>query len=248
MISFPLTLSKGQKMKKMLFFFFIGFSCLIAFETQPQELTISQVDPKKQTLILEASQTKFKVGETGIVIHNIGSGIISNLITITQIAEGKIHANFQQFKLLEQKYLPTPIIAPRVGDKVIMRSLYSRAFIVAPNQKLYETIKLKFPHITFVSSDLMVADINNKGIIDPSKEGFSTLCSLYSVGLLMIYASNGLNILDCQSFKILQTQALENPDQENENYPFFARVTPKSFWDSLRSKRHYFVEYDKLLQ
>lgn len=235
-------------MKKILFLFLAGISCLLAFETKPQELTISQVDPKKQTLILETNQTNFKVGETGIVIHDIGSGIISNLITITQISDGKIYASYQQFKLLEQKYLPTPIIAPKVGDKVMMRSFYSRAFIVAPNQKLYETIKLKFPHIAFVSSDLMVADINNKGIIDPSKEGFSTLCSLYSVGILMIYASNGLNILDCQSFKVLQTQALENPDKEKENYPFFARITPKSFWDSFRSKRDYFVEYDKLLQ
>lgn len=235
-------------MNKTLFLLLFGFSCLLAFETKPQELTISGVDSKKQTLVLKANETKFNVGETGIVIHNIGSGIISNLITITQIKEGEIYASYQHFKLLDQKYLPTPIIAPKIGDKVIMRSLYSRAFIVAPNQKLYETIKLKFPNITFVSSDLMVADINNKGIIDPSKEGFSTLCSLYNVGILMIYASNGLNILDCQSFKILQTQKLENPDQEKQNYPFFARVTPKSFWDSFRSQRNYFVEYDKLLQ
>lgn len=235
-------------MKKTLFLFLASLACLLAFETTPQELTISQVDTKKQTLILEAAKTKFYVGETGIVIHNIGSGIISNLITITQITDEKIYASYQQFKLLHQKYLPTPIIAPSVGDKVIMRSLYSRAFLVAPNQKLYETIKLRFPNITFVSSDLMVADINNKGIIDPSKKGFATLCSLYNVGILMIYASNGLNILDCQSFKVLQTQMLENPDKEKENYPFFARVAPKSFWDSFRSKKNYFVEYDKLLQ
>lgn len=235
-------------MKKTLFVFLASLACLLAFEITPKELTISQIDTKTQTLTLDATQTKFYIGETGIVIHSIGSGIISNLITITQISNGKIYANYQPFTLLEQKYLPTPIVSPKVGDKVIMRSLYSRAFIVAPNQKLYETIKLKFPNITFVSSDLMVADINNKGIIDPNKKGFATLCSLYSVGILMIYASNGLNILDCQSFKVLQTQMLENPDKEKENYPFFARVAPKSFWDSFRSKKNYFTEYDKLLQ
>lgn len=226
----------------------MGFSCLFAFETKPQELTISGVDSKQQTLILKANQAKFNIGETGIVIHNIGSGIISNLITITQISGEEIHASYQQFKLLEQRYLPTPIITPKVGDRVIMRSFYSRAFIIAPNQKLYESIKLKFPNITFVSSDLMVADINNKGIVNPSKKSFSTLCSLYSVGILMIYASNGLNILDCQSFKVLQTQALENPDKENKDYPFFARIAPTSFWDSFGSKKDYFLEYDKLLQ
>lgn len=232
----------------MLLFLLASLHCLLAFENQPQELTISQVNTKEQTLILKANQKKFLVGETGIIIHKIGSGIISNLITITQIDNEGIHAKYEHFKLLEQKYLPTPMVTPKVGDKVIMRSLYSRAFIVAPNQKLYEAIKAKFADMTFLSSDLMVADINNKGIIDPSQEGFSALCSLYSVGILMIYASNGLNILDCQSFKILQTQALENSNQEEEIYPFFARIVPQSFWEPIRSKRHYFTEYDKLLQ
>lgn len=235
-------------MNKALLFFLMSFSYLVAFESKPHELTILEVDPKKQTLILKADQTPFHIGETGIIVHNIGSGIISNLITITQITQEEIYANYEVFTLLDQKYLPTPIIAPKAGDKVIMRSFYSRGFIVAPNQKLYENIKLKFPDIAFVSSDLMIADINNKGIIDPSKKGFSALCTFYSVGILMIYASNGLNILDCQSFKILETQALENPDKDQLNYPFFARIAPKSFWDAFRSQKDYFTEYDKLLQ
>ena len=219
-----------------------------AFETATIRLSIQEVDKKKQTLLLKPTQEKIQVGESGIILSKIGRGIISNLVTITEVDSTSIKATYKQFKLLEQKYLPTPIIEPRVDDEVIMRSFYSRAFIVAPNQELYEKIKTLFPTITFVSSDLMIADVGDKGIVDPSKEGFQEMCRIYSVGILMIYASNGLNILDCQSFQVIEKQELQNPNPKTIQYPFFARVQAKSFWDFIKRKREYFQEYDKLLQ
>ncbi|WP_104692916.1 plasminogen-binding N-terminal domain-containing protein [Helicobacter pametensis] len=232
-------------MKRLLCILLLPFF-IFAFDVSTLKLTITNVDKKKQTLILKPNDGVL-VGETGIIVHKIGPGLISNLITITDVSSDAIHATYERFKLLEQKYLPTPIMEPRVGDEVIMRSFYSRGFIVAPNQKLYEEIKARFPKIHFVSSDLMIADVGDKGIVDPSKKGFGEICRIYSAGVLMIYASNGLNILDCQSFKVLETQEMENPDPSSKQYPFFARVEAKSFWDFLRRKKEYFSEYNKLL-
>lgn len=233
-------------MGKMIVIFLISFLMGWAFDTNVVKLSIVDVDKKKQTLVLKPASVR--VGETGIVFHQIGPGVISNLVTITEVTPKALHASYKRFDLLEQRYLPTPVVEPKVGDEVIMRSFYTRGFIVAPNQAVYEEIKTLFPKIEFVSSDLMIADVGDKGIVDPSKKGFREICKIYSVGILMIYASNGLNILDCQSFQVLETQEVNNPNPEEKYYPFFARVPAKSFWDFLKRKKDYYDEYDKLLK
>lgn len=225
------------------------FSIAFAIELKPIKLTISSVDVDKKILTLKSSDsTEINVGETGIIVHKIGAGIISNSVTITQVDGDKIIASYEPFTLLEQKYLPTPIVKPKEGDEVILRSFYARGFIAAPNQQVYESIKALYPKIHFASSDLMIADIGGKGILDPSKKAFKEMCKIYSVGLLAIYASNGVNLLDCQSFQVLERQSLDNPTPKEMMYPFFARVEAKSFWDFLKRKRNYFQEYDKLLK
>ena len=224
------------------------FSFAFGIETKPITLIISSVDPDKKLITLKPSKDEVNVGESGIIVHKIGAGIISNSVVITQVSDDKITASYEPFTLLEQKYLPTPVVKPKEGDEVILRSFYVRGFIAAPNQKIYETIKSLFPQIHFVSSDLMIADVGGKGILDPSKKAFKEMCKIYSVGILAIYASNGVNVLDCQSFQILERQALSNPAPQEIMYPFFARVEAKSFWDWLKRKRNYFEEYDKLLK
>lgn len=233
-------------MKKILAFLLLA-TCFYAIEIDVVKLTIQDVNEDEKTLVLTPSDKEVLVGETGIILHKISSGIISNSILITDVQSDKILAKYEKFTLLEQKYLPTPIIKPKKGDEVILRSFYSRGFIVAPNQKVYDSIKTLYPKIHFVSSDLLIADVGGKGIIDPSKKGFRELCKIYSVGLIAIYASNGVNLLDCQSFEVLERTALENPDTQDVVYPLFARVPARSFWDFLRPKKDYFKEYDKLL-
>lgn len=222
---------------------------VLGFDTKPIKLTIASVDTNKKTLVLKSNGTnEIAVGESGIIVHKIGAGIISNSVVITQVEGDKISASYEPFTLLEQKYLPTPVVKPKEGDEVVLRSFYARGFIAAPNQKVYESIKALFPNIYFASSDLMIADIGGKGILDPSKKAFKEMCKIYSVGILAIYASNGVNLLDCQSFQVLERQSLENPEPKEMMYPFFARVEAKSFWDWLKRKRNYFEEYDKLLK
>lgn len=231
------------------YLFAIVVTLVSAFDVDPLRFKIKAVDTKEHSLVFEKKNANLSVGESGIILSNIGQGIISNSITISKIIDSnQVQAHYDSFNALEQRYLPTPVIAPKVGDEVIVRSFYSRGFIVAPNQVLYDRIKTLFPKITFISSDLMIADVGDKGIVDPSKKGFQEICNIYSVGILIIYASNGINVLDCQSFKILKTQELQNPNPEVKQYPFFARVQAKSFWDFARGKKEYFYEYDKLLQ
>lgn len=234
---------------RILLSFLIFFAFVFAIEIKPIKLTITSVDANKKTLSLKnEGKSEVSVGESGIIVHKIGAGIISNSVVITQVDGDQIRATYEPFTLLEQKYLPTPIVKPKEGDEVILRSFYARGFIAAPNQKVYESIKAMFPKVYFVSSDLMIADVGGKGILDPSKKAFQEMCKIYSVGLIAIYASNGVNLLDCQSFQILERQSLENPSPQEMMYPFFARVEAKSFWDWIKRKRNYFEEYDKLIK
>lgn len=234
---------------KILLKFFIFFSLAFGIDIKPIKLTITSVDTNKKTLTLKPEDNaEINVGESGIILHKIGAGIISNSVVITQVDGEKVSASYEPFTLLEQKYLPTPVVKPKEGDEVILRSFYARGFIAAPNQQVYESIKAMFPQVYFASSDLMIADVGGKGILDPSKKAFKEMCKIYSVGLLAIYASNGVNLLDCQSFQILERQSLQNPQPQEIMYPFFARVEAKSFWDFLKRKKNYFEEYDKLLK
>lgn len=234
---------------RLLYIFLLLLELIWGIDTKPIKLSITDVDANKKTLTLKTNKdTEINVGETGIIIHKIGTGIISNSVVITQVESDKITASYEPFTLLEQKHLPTPVVKPKEGDEVVLRSFYSRGFIAAPNQKVYENIKTMFPNIYFASSDLMIADIGGMGILDPSKQAFKEMCKIYSVGILAIYASNGVNLLDCQSFQILERRSLENPEPQEVMYPFFARVEAKSFWDFFKKKRDYFEEYDKLLK
>ncbi|ANV98608.1 hypothetical protein BBW65_07275 [Helicobacter enhydrae] len=220
---------------------------VFAIGTKPIKLEITQVDEKNHTITLKKSD-EILVGESGIVIHDIGATIISNTIYVTKIDTDSIQADYVPFTLLEQKYLPTPVVKPKVGDSVVLRSFYSRGFIVAPNQQVYEQIKNLYSNIHFVNSDLMIADVGDQGIVNASKKAFQQVCKTYSVGLLAVYNSSGLHLLDCQSFQILQTQALSNPSPEAKQYPFFARVEAKSFWDFLKRKKDYYAIYDALIK
>ncbi len=91
------------------------------------------------------------------------------------------------------------------------------------------------------------------GINDPKPKHLNEFCNVYSIGLLYILASNGVNVLDCQSFSILEVLPFDKPYIQNTQAPFFSRIVnidTGSLANKLRSKksRQYFPYYDNLLR
>lgn len=225
-----------------------------AIETLPVSMEITRID--SQNLIFKAGN--LKVGQTGIVLaekqDNKGNNnviIIANAV-INSIEGGEAKARYFPFETIAQKYLPTPQIAPSKGDKIVFGSFYNKSIIIAPDQESYNKILSSQPQMSFAHIDLFEAFLAKDAINDPKPKELKKFCNAYSIGLVYILASNGVNIIDCQSFQILEVLPFDIDSIHESKAPFFSRIPDfdtGSLMSKLRSNksRHYFSYYDELI-
>ncbi|WP_104697062.1 MULTISPECIES: plasminogen-binding N-terminal domain-containing protein [unclassified Helicobacter] len=238
-------------MKKISSFLFL-FSCVFASLQDRFETEILSLDPKENTVVFNAKD--LKVGESGIVVTKLTdyAGIIAQVEVLRCCQDNKAVAQIKPFEALKQIYLPTPNIKPKEGDRVVFRSFNQKAFLVAPNLEFYERIKEEYKDFDFLSSDLLLGYLFSYGEFDPSKLFFKKACNAYSAGLLFVVNRDTLDILDCQSFKILDSKKLDTSKVEDTQIPFYSRIdeiksgTLFSFLQSKKA-RYYFAYYTNLL-
>lgn len=230
-----------------------GILCAMAvyaIDTLPRSAEIQSVS--SQNLSFEAGD--FKVGQTGIILTQTqGYDVIIGNVVIDRIQDKQAIASYSPLETIVQKYLPTPQIKPSRGDKVVFGSFYDKAIIIAPDQESYNKILISNPQISFAHIDLFEAFLAKDGINDPKPKELGQFCRAYSVGLVYLLASNGVNILDCQSFQLLDVMAFDISLIQETKSPFFSRIPDidtGSLMSKLRSKksRHYFKYYDELIR
>lgn len=236
----------------------LGLLCvnmLYGLETSPVRERISDVGAKSVSFPAK----HFKIGQSGIILtHKEGYNVIIANARITQIKDGVAYAEYAPFDSIEQKYLPTPTATPAQGDEVLFGGFYNKAIAIAPDQTSYNQILSYNENLPpqeqthFMHIDVFAAFLAKDGINDPKPKHFKDFCSTYSIGLIYVFASNGINVLDCQSFALLEEIALPKPSLEHTNSPFFSRIAninTGSLASKLRSKksRQYFSYYDNLL-
>ena len=216
------------------------------------ESKILSFDKGNQTITFEAKD--LLVGESGWVVSSFSdySGIIAQAEVIECCEDGKAIANIKEFDTLRQVYLPNPTNDPKEGDIVVFRGVNHKAFLVAPNLELYDKIKEDYKEVNFVSSDLLLGYLFSYGGYDPTRLFFREACSAYGVGLVYIINENALDVLDCQSFKILDSKEMDTSEVEDISVPFYSRIeevntgTLFSFLQSKKAK-FYFAYYTNLL-
>ena len=216
------------------------------------ESKILSFDKGNQTITFEAKD--LLVGESGWVVSSFSdySGIIAQAEVIECCEDGKAIANIKEFDTLRQVYLPNPTNDPKEGDIVVFRGVNHKAFLVAPNLELYDKIKEDYKEVNFVSSDLLLGYLFSYGGYDPTRLFFREACSAYGVGLVYIINENALDVLDCQSFKILDSKEMDTGEVEDISVPFYSRIeevntgTLFSFLQSKKAK-FYFAYYTNLL-
>ena len=180
------------------------------------------------------------------------SGIIAQAEVIECCEDGKAVASIKSFDTLRQVYLPNPTNDPKEGDIVVFRGVNHKAFLVTPNLELYDKIKEDYKEVNFVSSDLLLGYLFSYGGYDPTRLFFREACSAYGVGLVYIINENALDVLDCQSFKILDSKEMDTSEVEDISVPFYSRIeevntgTLFSFLQSKKAK-FYFAYYTNLL-
>lgn len=236
----------------MLWRLWFGIVCMVsvgfALNLEPVSKDITEVNGK----ILAFKADGLKVGQSGVVLAQNGDyNVIIASAVIERINDGYAYARFAPFTNIAQKYLPTPQAIPTKDDRVIFGGFYNKAIAIAPDQESYTKI-LSINPAHFVHIDLFAAFLAKDGINDPKPKHLREFCNAYSIGLVYILASNGLNVLDCQSFALLEVQPFNKPQLEKTHAPFFSRIAnidTGSLASKLRSKksRQYFSYYDELL-
>ncbi|WRA32429.1 plasminogen-binding N-terminal domain-containing protein [Helicobacter pylori] len=215
----------------------------------PLRVSIEFVDlPKK---IIRFPAHDLKVGEFGFVVTKLSDyEIVNSEVVIIAVENGVATAKFKAFESMKQRHLPTPRMVARKGDLVYFRQFNNQAFLIAPNDEIYEQIRATNTDINFISSDLLVTFLNG---FDPKIANLRKACNVYSVGVIYIVTTNTLNILSCESFEILEKRELDTSGVTKTSTPFFSRVegidagTLGKLFSGSRSK-NYFAYYDALVK
>ncbi len=216
---------------------------------EPLRVSVDFVDlPRK---IIRFPAHDLKVGEFGFVVTKLSDyEVINSEVIIIAVENGVATARFKAFDSMKQSHLPTPRIIAKKGDLVYFRQFNNQAFLIAPNDTIYEQIKAANADINFISSDLLVTFLNG---FDPKMTNLRKACNIYSVGVIYLVTTNTLNILNCESFEILEKRALDTSGVTKTSTPFFSRVegidagTLGKLFSGSKSK-NYFAYYDALVK
>ncbi|MFP6143752.1 plasminogen-binding N-terminal domain-containing protein [Helicobacter pylori] len=216
---------------------------------EPLRVSIEFVDlPKK---IIRFPAHDLQVGEFGFVVTKLSDyEIVNSEVVVIAVENGVATAKFRAFESMKQSHLPTPRMVARKGDLVYFRQFNNQAFLIAPNDELYEQIRATNTDINFISSDLLVTFLNG---FDPKIANLRKACNVYSVGVIYIVTTNTLNILSCESFEILEKRELDTSGVTKTSTPFFSRVegidagTLGKLFSGSQSK-NYFAYYDALVK
>ncbi|QQW80497.1 plasminogen-binding protein PgbA [Helicobacter pylori] len=216
---------------------------------EPLRVSVDFVDlPKK---IIRFPAHDLKVGEFGFVVSKLSDyEVINSEVVIIAVENGVATAKFRAFESMKQSHLPTPRMVARKGDLVYFRQFNNQAFLIAPNDEIYEQIRATNTDINFISSDLLVTFLNG---FDPKIANLRKACNVYSVGVIYIVTTNTLNILSCESFEILEKRELDTSGVTKTSTPFFSRVegidagTLGKLFSGSQSK-NYFAYYDALVK
>ncbi|QQW96326.1 plasmid stabilization protein [Helicobacter pylori] len=216
---------------------------------EPLRVSVEFVDlPKK---IIRFPAHDLQVGEFGFVVTKLSDyEIVNSEVVIIAVENGVATAKFRAFESMKQSHLPTPRMVARKGDLVYFRQFNNQAFLIAPNDEIYEQIRATNTDINFISSDLLVTFLNG---FDPKIANLRKACNVYSVGVIYIVTTNTLNILSCESFEILEKRELDTSGVTKTSTPFFSRVegidagTLGKVFSGSQSK-NYFAYYDALVK
>ena len=209
-------------MQKLFLFLFLTLTYLQAQSNFAQ--TVLKIDSVNKDLATAHSNVNFSKGASGIVIRNFDNEhetIIADAFVLSD-QNGVLTLKLTPYDGLEQDVLPSYDIKAKAGDKLILNHLYSRALIIAPNQKSYEQIKQNYSNFQWVHPDLFASKLVSSFKAKPTKEQFQEECKEDMIGLLFFAIGDKAYIVDCKSFGVLGYSPVSpSPTQIT---PFYTRI------------------------
>lgn len=234
-------------MKNLVFLAFL-ISNIFAFELQN---VISINIPKQDdSANIKIPAMDLRVGESGIIsrIINENEFIIANAL-VDEIKDGVATLSISDFNQMNEKYMPKPLAKVSEGDKATFRILYDRAILITPNQNAYQEITGKFSKIDFLHSDVFAMFLSQEGQNMPQAKDFTKFCDKYEVGLVFIALNDRIDILNCSSFKKLDSVPF-SPKDSSSNKPFFTRLSDEGIDElfSVKKLDEYFAYFNALVE
>ncbi len=219
-------------MKKILFIlFFITAICSSTNAIDVKNKIVVTI-PHQDSSAIKIPAVSLKVGESGIVTREVQNNefILGNAI-VSSINDGVATITITPFEAMNERYMPRPLGEVGEKDKIIFRILYARALILAPNQNVYQEVLSQNKGIDFIHPDIFATFLAQNDVNMPDTDSFKMFCDKFSVGLIFIATNGNTNILDCQSFRIIDSENYPQKDSTSQS-PFWTRISDESL-DSL---------------
>jgi hypothetical protein len=179
-------------------------------------------DENEATIFID----KIDVGMSGFVVHELNkehSEIIKNAVVTSFDATTKTATlALSDYEELQSDALPNGKWKVKANDKVLLAFGYSRAMLIAPNEKIYYTI-VKSVNTQWVHSDMFATILSLNGHPTPLQSDFTDMSKTFSVGIVFLYLQQKIYTLDALSFKILNISDAPLV-QEKVKLPFYSRV------------------------
>lgn len=222
----------------MRFVFFITLLSTLGFglDTQTQEGKV--LSANNDIIITDIGGIK---NHSGIVVKDIDSEhstIIAKVIALDSNASASTLAVLPYDELIQES-LPTAIIKPKVGNRVVMNHMYDRGVIIAPNYPTYQNVKNRYSDITWYHPDLLSVELAKQSNPAPKKEDFYNFCKEYTLGVLFFALKDRGVFVDCLSFKVIEEVDGLTQEETQMNLPFYSRISSdieSSFFNPFATK------------
>ncbi len=165
-----------------------------------------------------------KIGETGFILHYFNEehyAIIARAFVVG-LRNNQAEMVFKHFDTFEHNSFPHLALKPKIGDKIVLRNFYHRAFAITPNQETYIALTNQYNSVEWLHPDLFVTYLMGKSKSAPRVQDFQKICDIYAVGVIYIVLNHNVEARDCQSFGLLYKDSLQNNSDE-QIHPFFSR-------------------------
>jgi hypothetical protein len=169
--------------------------------------------------------SSFKLGSSGIVIRDFDSEHSSIVARATVVEkQGELaKVKFMSFDDLESTSMPTPILKPKKGDKVLLNHLYNKRLVIASNVNVYKQIAKDDFIVQWLHPDLLASRLYIDKTKAPKQNDFKEVCKFYEIGQIVFALDDGDYFVDCFSFKTIKKVA-KNRDTTNAQLPFYSRI------------------------
>lgn len=206
-------------MKKIILFLFISLS-LYALKLSRIESELIKIEPNFGYI---KDDEDILIGASGVVVQKLANfeSIVAR-VSVIERKDGLLKLGFKVFSSLKQRAMPTPILLPKKGDKVVINHLYDRALIIAPNKKSYEALKEELKETKIISSDLLAAFLISNYSKVVSRKLLRSFCGQSATGLIALALKEEAFLYDCQDLKKLSSFKLKARGEVQR--PFYTNI------------------------